>query len=120
MLDNKVAIVTGATGIGKRTAELFVTEGAAVIFTLGKGASYVPADATSEADWQCVTTFAMERHGRIDALFNNAGGPAPTGGIEDISVEGFDGAMALLVRFGNAGNEACRSYNEAATQRVDH
>jgi NAD(P)-dependent dehydrogenase (short-subunit alcohol dehydrogenase family) len=25
-------------------------------------------------------------------------GPAPTGGIEDISVEGFDGAMALFVR----------------------
>ena len=40
----------------------------------------------------------MDRHGRIDALFNNAGGPAPTGGIEDVSVDGFDGAMALLVR----------------------
>jgi NAD(P)-dependent dehydrogenase (short-subunit alcohol dehydrogenase family) len=112
MLDNKVAIVTGATsGIGKRTAELFVTEGAAVVFTgrrkvegeaiaqrLGKGASYVAADATSEADWQRVTSFAMKHHGRIDALFNNAGGPAPTGGIEDISVDGFDNAMALLVR----------------------
>jgi NAD(P)-dependent dehydrogenase (short-subunit alcohol dehydrogenase family) len=112
MLDNKVAIVTGATsGIGKRTAELFVTEGAAVVFTgrrkvegeaiaqrLGKGASYVAADATSEADWQRVSSFAMKHHGRIDALFNNAGGPAPTGGIEDISVDGFDNAMALLVR----------------------
>ena len=62
------------------------------------GASYVAADATSEADWQRVTSFAMKHHGRIDALFNNAGGPAPTGGIEDISVDGFDNAMALLVR----------------------
>ena len=112
MLDNKVAIVTGATsGIGERTAELFVSEGATILFTgrrkaegetvarrLGKSASYVPADATSEADWQRVISLVMDRHGRIDALFNNAGGPAPTGGIEDISVEGFDGAMALLVR----------------------
>ena len=112
MLDNKVAIVTGATsGIGERTAELFVSEGATVLFTgrrkaegetvarrLGKSASYVPADATSEADWQRVISLVMDRHGRIDPLFNNAGGPAPTGGIEDISVEGFDGAMALLVR----------------------
>ncbi len=112
MLDNKVAIVTGATsGIGKRTAELFVSEGAAVVFTgrrkaegeavarqLGKCASYVLAEATSEADWQRVISFAMDRYSRIDALFNNAGAPAPTGGIEDISVDGFDGAMTLLVR----------------------
>jgi NAD(P)-dependent dehydrogenase (short-subunit alcohol dehydrogenase family) len=112
MLDGKVAIVTGATsGIGERTAELFASEGAAVVFTgrrqsegeavarrLGPTATYVPADATSETDWQRVIRFAIDRHGRIDALFNNAGGPAPTGGIEDISVEGFDAAMALLVR----------------------
>jgi NAD(P)-dependent dehydrogenase (short-subunit alcohol dehydrogenase family) len=31
-------------------------------------------------------------------LFNNAGGPAPTGGIETTPVDGFDAAMALLVR----------------------
>ena len=31
-------------------------------------------------------------------MFNNAGGPAPTGSIAAVPVEGFDAAMALLVR----------------------
>jgi NAD(P)-dependent dehydrogenase (short-subunit alcohol dehydrogenase family) len=112
MLDGKVALVTGATsGIGERTVELFVAEGARVVFTgrrrpegdriaarLGPSAAYVEADATSEPDWQRTIAQVLERHGRLDALFNNAGGPAPTGGIADIPVEGFDAAMALLVR----------------------
>ena len=34
MVDGKIAIITGATsGIGARTAELFVAEGASVVFT---------------------------------------------------------------------------------------
>jgi NAD(P)-dependent dehydrogenase (short-subunit alcohol dehydrogenase family) len=112
MLDGKVAIITGATsGIGERTAALFVAEGARVVFTgrrqsegeaiakrLGTSARYVQADATKEADWQRVISQTLEDNGRIDVLFNNAGGPAATGGIENISVEGFDAAMALLVR----------------------
>lgn len=112
MLDGKIAIITGATsGIGERTAELFVEEGAKVVFTgrrraegeriakrIGAAASFVQADATSEADWQRVIKHTLDRHGRVDCLFNNAGGPAPTGGIEGIPVEGFDAAMALLVR----------------------
>ena len=40
----------------------------------------------------------IELYGRVDCLFNNAGGPAPTGSITSVSVEGFDAAMALLVR----------------------
>ncbi len=36
--------------------------------------------------------------GRLDYIFNNAGGPAPTGSITTIPVDGFDQAMALLVR----------------------
>jgi SAM-dependent methyltransferase len=59
MIDNKVAIITGATsGIGARTAELFVAEGANVVFTgrreaegkalaakLGGKARFIQADA---------------------------------------------------------------------------
>jgi NAD(P)-dependent dehydrogenase (short-subunit alcohol dehydrogenase family) len=47
---------------------------------------------------QALIEFAVRKHGRVDCLFNNAGGPAPTGGIEGIPVEGFDAAMAVLVR----------------------
>lgn len=112
MLDGKVAIVTGGTsGIGEKTAEVFVAEGAKVVFTgrrkpegeavakrIGPSASFVHADATSEADWQRLVRFTLDLHGRLDVLFNNAGGPAPTGSIESVPVEGFDAAMALLVR----------------------
>src|ERR1035438_303747 len=40
----------------------------------------------------------IEQFGRIDCLFNNAGGPAQTGGIEGLEVARFDAAMATLVR----------------------
>jgi NAD(P)-dependent dehydrogenase (short-subunit alcohol dehydrogenase family) len=112
MLDGKVAIITGATsGIGARTAALFIEEGASVVFTgrrkpegeslgakLGKKAAFVRADATLEEDWKLVVGRALESFGRLDCLFNNAGGPAPPGSITGIPVEGFDAAMALLVR----------------------
>jgi NAD(P)-dependent dehydrogenase (short-subunit alcohol dehydrogenase family) len=112
MLERKVAIITGATsGIGRRTAELFVAEGAKVVFTgrrraegeslaaaLGDSGRFVRADATLEDDWKRVVGETLQAHGRIDALFNNAGGPAPTGGITSIDADKFDQAMALLVR----------------------
>lgn len=112
MLEGKVAIITGGTsGIGARTTELFVEEGARVLFTgrrrpegealqkkLGKAARFEQADATLEADWVRVIEQTLKTYGRLDCLFNNAGGPAPTGGIAGIPVEGFDAAMALLVR----------------------
>ena len=113
MVDGKVGIITGATsGIGARTAELFVEEGAKVVFTgrrkaegealaakLGANARFVQADATLEADWKRVIgETAKAFGGRLDYVFNNAGGPAPTGSITRVPVEGFDAAMALLVR----------------------
>ena len=112
-LDGKCAIVTGATsGIGRRTVERFVEEGARVVFcgrrellgaelqkVLGRErALFVKADVTSEADVMRVIETCAREFGRVDCLFNNAGGPAPTGGIETTPVDGFDAAMATLLR----------------------
>src|SRR5262249_32494364 len=67
--------------------------------SLGRNrARFVQADVTQEADVRRVVDACLQAHGRIDVLFNNAGGPAPTGGIEATPVEGFDAAMATLVR----------------------
>lgn len=112
-LDGKVCIVTGATsGIGRRTAELFVAEGARVV-AAGRRADLGAAlqrelgperllfqrtDVTQETEFKSLIDACVAKWGRVDCLFNNAGGPAPVGGIETIPVDGFDAAMASLVR----------------------
>jgi NAD(P)-dependent dehydrogenase (short-subunit alcohol dehydrogenase family) len=109
---DKVCIVTGATsGIGKRTAELFAEQGALLIIAgrradlgqavakaIGSRCDFVQTDVTDEAQMQALIDFAVKKHGRIDCLFNNAGGPAPAGGIETIPVDGFDKAIAVNLR----------------------
>ena len=85
-LDKKVVIVTGALGgIGSATARLLVESGARVVLTdvvddggpeladeLGE-ASFTPADLTEEADARAVVAHALDRFGRLDGAFNNAG-----------------------------------------------
>lgn len=111
-LDNKVAVITGATsGIGLRTAEIFVAEGAKVVIAgrraaegealagqLGANCRFLQTDVTDEAQMKALISLAVDHFGRIDCLFNNAGGPAQTGGIESLEVDRFDAAMATLVR----------------------
>ncbi|HSE96411.1 MAG TPA: SDR family oxidoreductase [Methylomirabilota bacterium] len=109
-LQDKVCVITGATsGIGRRTAERFVAEGAfvvvagrretegrAVAAALGARADFVRTDVAREADVEALIAFAVKKHGHLDCLFNNAGGPAPVGGIETIPLDGVDRAMAVL------------------------
>jgi NAD(P)-dependent dehydrogenase (short-subunit alcohol dehydrogenase family) len=111
-LDGKVAVITGATsGIGLRTAEIFVEEGARVVIAgrrstegdaiaerLGAACSFRQTDVTQEEQVRALIDHAMARFGSVDCLFNNAGGPAPTGGIADIPADAFDAALALLLR----------------------
>jgi len=111
-LEGKVVVITGATsGIGLRTAELFVAEGAKTIIAgrrvpegealakrLGASCVFKQTDVTDEAQMQALIGVAVDRFGRLDCLFNNAGGPAQIGGIEGLEVGKFDAAMATLVR----------------------
>lgn len=111
-LDGKVAVITGATsGIGWRTAEIFVAEGAKVVAAgrraaegealakkLGANCQFKQTDVTDETQMKTLISHAVEKFGRIDCLFNNAGGPAQTGGIEGLDVAQFDAAMATLLR----------------------
>ncbi|MFC2028799.1 SDR family NAD(P)-dependent oxidoreductase [Chloroflexota bacterium] len=89
-LNGEVAIITGATsGIGKSTALLFSAEGANLVVTgrraefgeqvaaqvagMGGKILFLRADHTRTEDCQWVVEEAMQRFGRIDILFNNAG-----------------------------------------------
>src|SRR3954451_17756135 len=111
-LNGKVAVITGATsGIGLRTAEIFVAEGARVVVAgrrapegealaakLGAACVFRQNDVTVEDQMRALIALAVDRFGQIDCLFNNAGGPAQTGGIEGLEGDRFDAAMATLVR----------------------
>jgi NAD(P)-dependent dehydrogenase (short-subunit alcohol dehydrogenase family) len=109
-LDGKVAVITGATsGIGAATARRFVAEGARVVIAgrsaerglalaaeLGKPAVFHRADVMHESEIAAVIDAAIERFGRLDCLFNNAGASTP-GEIATITEEQFDYGMKLLL-----------------------
>lgn len=109
-LQGKAALITGGTsGIGAATAELFVAEGAQVAIAgrsvdkgqalaarLGPAARYVEADVTNESDIAAAVEAAHQAFGRLDILFNNAGGPvgAP---IDQLGQEHIDYGVHLLL-----------------------
>ena len=86
-LNNKIAFVTGGTsGIGLETAKLFQAEGAHVVLVgsnaerlaaagkeLGGKALLVRADMRKVADIERAVEETRAKHGRIDAVFANAG-----------------------------------------------
>lgn len=100
---NKVALVTGAgSGIGKAAATALLADGWQVVLAGRRlsplqeviAASMAPecgyavsADVTQESSVVSLFDAALEKFGRIDLLFNNAGRSAPPGVLlEDLSL----------------------------------
>src|SRR5207253_5640948 len=79
-------------------AERRAPEGEALAKKLGANCIFRQNDVTVEEQMKALIALSVEKFGRIDCLFNNAGGPAQTGGIEDLEVDRFDAALATLVR----------------------
>jgi NAD(P)-dependent dehydrogenase (short-subunit alcohol dehydrogenase family) len=125
----KVVVVTGgASGIGEATVHRFVGEGAAVVLAdvNGEGADRVAgaaraaggsvdavvADISTEAGWSQVVGVVTERHGRLDAVVNNATGPE-VGPLLEISEEGwqrtFDSNVGAVWRSAKATLELLRA-----------
>jgi NAD(P)-dependent dehydrogenase (short-subunit alcohol dehydrogenase family) len=110
-LNGKVALITGgASGIGEATVRLFLGEGASVVMAdiqdergqrlvkeLGSRVAYVHADVSREADVQAAVDGTVERYGRLDCLFNNAGRAGVQGRLEEISLADFDATLAILL-----------------------
>lgn len=91
-LANKTALITGGnSGIGLATAKLFVAEGAKVTITgrnqqtlqaaageLGPHVLAVTADATDIVATEAAIGRAVEKFGKLDVVFANAGIPGNT------------------------------------------
>jgi NAD(P)-dependent dehydrogenase (short-subunit alcohol dehydrogenase family) len=105
-LDNKVAIVTGASsGIGYAISKLFAREGAKVIVTarrqtaldelvseiaaLGGVAVALAGDVKEEAFAKALVELAVHRFGGLDVAVNNAGVLGEMGATPNVSLAGW-------------------------------
>src|SRR5690606_35632119 len=112
-LANKVVIITGGSGaIGSATAKLFLTEGAKIVLVdineeaLKKvvsdldspDVSYVAGDVSVASDVQNYVGHTVDRFGKIDVFFNNAGIEGIVKPITEYPEEAFDKLIGVNVK----------------------
>jgi NAD(P)-dependent dehydrogenase (short-subunit alcohol dehydrogenase family) len=113
-LKDKVILITGSgSGIGKSTALLFAKEGAQVIVNdvnaekgietveeiIGAGGDslFIQADVTDPGSVKSMIDQTLEKYGRIDVLFNNAG-ISGVGALHEIEPDAWDRVMNVNIR----------------------
>jgi len=113
-LAGKVAIITGAaSGIGAASARLFAAEGASLVLAdvdadalarvarsveqAGGAAVGVRTDVADDAQVAAMVATVLERFGRLDVLFANAGVSGP-GTVDQIALADLDRVLGVNLR----------------------
>ncbi len=113
-LEGKVALITGGSlGLGKATAHLFAQEGANVVITgrtekrlvekvgkakkAGHEISHIVSDVSIESNCREAVDFTLDKYGKIDILFNNAG-ILGIGLTHDIEIDYWDKIFDINVK----------------------
>jgi NAD(P)-dependent dehydrogenase (short-subunit alcohol dehydrogenase family) len=113
-LEGKVTLITGSgSGIGQSTAIRFAKEGATVVVNdmnqekgretvelierTGGHAVFIQADVTNPDSVKSMVDKIIEKFGKIDVLFNNAG-ISGVGLLHEIEPEAWDRVMAVNIR----------------------
>jgi NAD(P)-dependent dehydrogenase (short-subunit alcohol dehydrogenase family) len=113
----RTALITGSTGIAEASAELFAAAGARVfvvsrteghcrelvdgLVASGAEAAWYVADLEDEHLADDAVAAAVDRFGRLDALFNVAGGSGRRfgdGPVHEMTMEGWERTMSLNAR----------------------
>ncbi len=112
MLQDKIAIITGASsGIGRATALRFAKEGAALVVNargeealsrladeiaaMGARVIAVAGDVSDEETHRRMVDAAFENFGRLDIAVNNAGTVGPYKPLADVSLKEWQDTLAI-------------------------
>ncbi|MGV9565742.1 SDR family NAD(P)-dependent oxidoreductase [Streptomyces sp. NPDC003480] len=110
-----VVLITGAlTGIGRATALAYARQSANLVVSgrhqdvgeqlatelgdLGAQAEFVRADVRSDADVENLANRAVERFGRLDVAFNNAGTEGTPGPVTEVTDESYQATFDTNVK----------------------
>ncbi|RSS83823.1 SDR family NAD(P)-dependent oxidoreductase [Streptomyces sp. WAC06614] len=115
LLDGKVALITGASsGIGAAAGRVFAREGAKVVLAArrkerleelaaeltatGAEVAYAVTDVTRPEDTAAAVALAVERFGRLDCAFNNAGWGTGRTPLHEMGDDLYDRIMDVNLR----------------------
>lgn len=113
-LEGKVAAITGAaSGIGRASAILFAQEGAKIVVAdysddgvetvnmitaNGGEADFVKTDVSKSDDVKRIVKSALDRYGKLDIVFNNAGIEGDIAPTAESSEENFDRVVGINLK----------------------